>query len=367
MIWGASHLSKKLIFPWFYKQIVWTGLCSSLITPLIGFANVYDRNQWLTYFPFGIAYSSGVCIWFYVLTLTNTKRKFELKDWLAFIPSALFIISRLVLFAQTIEFKDWFNKSYYLPVVNPFVAVTEFIWNVALLYFSIRHYRKYRAWLNENFSDTELIKFNWLRNFLYLFAFVFILSAVFNFTESFLFRLSYIQYFYFEFVLALVTYYLAVAGYLRSQTIELNFTETESEELESTAGERKGRIPESELEDLQNRLQRLMETGKPFLDSQLTLSSLAKQMGVNTTVLSYVINSGFKKNFNDFVNEFRIAQIKNKLQDGAAKNLNLLGIAFDSGFNSKTTFNRAFKKFTGVSPKEYQESAAAKKHDRELK
>ena len=75
---------------------------------------------------------------------------------------------------------------------------------------------------------------------------------------------------------------------------------------------------------------------------------------MNTTALSFVINNGFGKNFNDFVNEFRVAEVKNKLNEGAAENLNLLGIALDSGFNSKATFNRAFKKFTGISPKEFQ-------------
>ena len=87
------------------------------------------------------------------------------------------------------------------------------------------------------------------------------------------------------------------------------------------------------------------------------MANLAKKLGVNTTVLSYTINSGFDVNFNDFVNEFRISEVKSKLQNGAAENSNLLGIAFDSGFNSKATFNRAFKKFTGVSPKEFSGDA----------
>jgi AraC-like DNA-binding protein len=330
-------------------------LCSSLITPLIGFANVYDRNQWLTYFPFGVVYGYSVCIWFYVLTLTNAKRKFERKDWLLFVPSIVYLIFRFYLFAQNLEFKGWFNENYYQPFVNPFVALTEFVWNVAFLYFSIKHYRKYRAWLDENYSDTERIKFDWLRNFLYIFTFIFILGAVFDFTGNFLFRLSYIQYFYFEFILALITYYLAIAGYLRSQTIELNFSEAESEKVEAAMEEKKPFLLANDLENLKTKLQNLMETEKPFLDSQLTLSVLAKLLGVNTTVLSYVINSGFEKNFNDFVNEFRITEVKNNLQNGAAENSNLLGIAFDSGFNSKATFNRAFKKFTGVSPKEFQE------------
>lgn len=334
-------------------------LCSSLITPLIGFANVYDRNQWLTYFPFSIVYGYSVCIWFYVLTLTNAKREFRRNDWLLFIPSVVYLIFRFALFAQNLEFKSRFDAEFYQPLVYPFVAVTEFVWNFALLSFAIRHYRKYRAWLDENYSDTEKIKFDWLRNFLYIFTFLFVLGAVFDFTGNFIFSLSYIQYFYFELVLAFVTYYLAIAGYLRSQTITVNFTETESARIETATADdaKKPLLPENELETLKTKLRALMETEKPFLDSQLTLSVLAKQLGVNTTVLSHTINSGFDKNFNDFVNEYRINEVKNKLKGGAAENENLLGIAFDSGFNSKATFNRAFKKFTGVSPKEFSADA----------
>jgi len=77
-------------------------------------------------------------------------------------------------------------------------------------------------------------------------------------------------------------------------------------------------------------------------------------MGVNATVLSYVINKGFAKNFNDLINEYRIEEVKSKL--AAADDSTLLAVAFDAGFNSKATFNRAFKKFTGLSPKEFQES-----------
>ena len=293
------------------------------------------------------------------LTLTNSKRVFERKDWLLFIPSIVYLVFRFTLFAQNLEFKSWFDKNYYQPYVNPFVAVTEFVWNLGFLYFSIKHYRKYRAWLDENYSDTEKIKFDWLRNFLYIFTFVFVLGAIFDFTGTFLFRLSYIQYFYFEFVLALVTYYLAIAGYLRSQTIELHFTEAESEKIEATTEEKKTLLAENDLKKLKAKLRNLMETEKPFLDSQLTLSALARQIGVNTTVLSYVVNNGFEKNFNDFVNEFRISEVKNKLKDGAAEKSNLLGIAFDSGFNSKATFNRAFKKFTGVAPKEFQDNSVS--------
>jgi AraC-like DNA-binding protein len=323
-------------------------LCSSLITPFIGFANVYDLNQWLTYFPFSIVYSYGVLVWFYTLNLTDSKRSFQPKDLLLFTPAIIYLIVRFFLFSHNLDWKDWFIHTYG-RLYETVIFVTEIIWNLVFLYFSIKHYQKYRAWLNENFSDTEKIKFDWLRNFLYIFTFVLILGGLFDFTNSFIFYLSYIQFFYFQIVLALVTYYLAVAGYLRSKTIELNFTEKEAAQVE----ERKTLLSEKDLEKLKNKLNYLMENERIYLEPNINLNDLSRKLGINSTVLSYAINHGFGKNFNDFINEFRINEVKIKLKTD--DDSTLLNVAFDCGFNSKATFNRAFKKFTGISPKEFQE------------
>ena len=323
-------------------------LCASLITPFIGFANVYDRNQWLTFFPFHLAYSYGVCVWFYVLTLTDAERRFRGRDWWFFLPSALYLAMRLVLFAQPLAFKVRINP-FYEQYIGPFVFLTEFAWNTALLALAVRHYRKYRAWLDENFSDTEKLKFDWLRNFLYVFTFVLVVGALFDFTNSFLVRLSYIQYFYFELVLAFATYYLAVAGYLRSAPIELHFTEEAAAETET----RRSVLAADELEKLKARIEKLMETERLYLEPALALNDLARALGVSAGVLSFAINQGFGVNFNDFVNEYRIREVKEQLRRGEAEKRTLTAIAFDCGFNSKATFNRAFRKFTGRSPKEY--------------
>jgi AraC-like DNA-binding protein len=136
---------------------------------------------------------------------------------------------------------------------------------------------------------------------------------------------------------------------LRSKTIELNFAGDEVEE-------RKTALDERDLELLKSRVTQQMSGAKLYLEPGLTLNDLSRKLGVNTTVLSFTINNGFGKNFNDFVNEFRIEDVKKMLLSGKAENENLLAIAFDCGFNSKATFNRAFKKFTGLSPKEFLES-----------
>lgn len=99
-----------------------------------------------------------------------------------------------------------------------------------------------------------------------------------------------------------------------------------------------------------------MENKKPYLEPELTLSELSSQLSTNTSFLSKVINDGTGKNFNDFINAYRVKDVINKLNAGEQKSQTLLGIAYDAGFNSKATFNRAFKKNTGKTPKEYMQS-----------
>jgi YesN/AraC family two-component response regulator len=69
--------------------------------------------------------------------------------------------------------------------------------------------------------------------------------------------------------------------------------------------------------------------------------------------LSAHINTAHQKNFNDFINSYRVQEVKQMLEAGKHKTLSLLGIGLDAGFNSKATFNRVFKKLTGMTPNEY--------------
>jgi AraC-like DNA-binding protein len=112
-------------------------------------------------------------------------------------------------------------------------------------------------------------------------------------------------------------------------------------------------IRDTDLEHWKRKVLTYFETEKAYLNPELTLSELAAKLNTNTSVLSAVINSGFGKNFNDFVNQYRVEAFKRKAAAPDSKHLTLLAIAFDCGFNSKATFNRAFKKVTDLSPKAF--------------
>ncbi|XHR97182.1 helix-turn-helix domain-containing protein [Mucilaginibacter sp. UC70_90] len=97
-----------------------------------------------------------------------------------------------------------------------------------------------------------------------------------------------------------------------------------------------------------------MKANLYYQDPELNLRSLAEKLDLHPNELSRIINTVLKKSFNDFINEYRVADVARKMQDPAYDHLTLLGIAFESGFNSKTTFNRTFKQMTGKNPAEYK-------------
>ncbi len=345
----------------FWLAVLLVLLCLGNVTYFIGFAGVYDAYPSLSFFPFDNPFAFGATIYLYVQTLTNSERKFTRRDFLLFIPALVYFAYRFLIFLQPLDFKNWFDDAVQVPFVMPVLTIAFIASNATFLYFSIKHYRQYRSWLNANFSNTEKIKFDWLRNFLYLFAAVLLCGAIFDLTNSFIATLSYKQYFWWHVVAALLTYYLAIAGYLRSEPFKVEFTPVGVQAVEAqenatlASAERKKLLNDDKLKIWKDRLQCLMETQKPHLDPQLTLPDLSKALGVNANLLSFVIKKGLEKNFNDFINEHRVTEVKAKLGSSAMKNMTLLGIAFECGFNSKATFNRAFKKFTELSPKEYQD------------
>jgi AraC-like DNA-binding protein len=110
---------------------------------------------------------------------------------------------------------------------------------------------------------------------------------------------------------------------------------------------------EAEIAEWEQRIRQYIEQDQPFLNPDLRLSEMARHFNVNISTFSTLMNVCFDKNFNDLINEYRIRTLLKKADDGLLKQYTLLSLALESGFNSKTTFNRAFKKYTGVSPTDY--------------
>jgi AraC-like DNA-binding protein len=123
----------------------------------------------------------------------------------------------------------------------------------------------------------------------------------------------------------------------------------------------KKKYQKSGLSDLEalaihKKLTYLMASEKAFKKPELTLVELSQSLNIHPNILSQVINSIENKNFYDFINDFRVTEFKELVALPGSKKFTLLALALECGFNSKTTFNRNFKKSTGLSPSEYLKS-----------
>jgi AraC-like DNA-binding protein len=138
---------------------------------------------------------------------------------------------------------------------------------------------------------------------------------------------------------------------LRKEIISLE-DESQTDEL------KKKLIQDSDLIKFKNKLIELMNVQKPYLDSELNLIKLAELINMTPHQLSYIINTGFNENFFQFINTYRVEKAKELLVKEEMNKLSILGIAFESGFNSKTSFNTTFKKITGQTPSEFKKKSS---------
>ena len=155
------------------------------------------------------------------------------------------------------------------------------------------------------------------------------------------------EYYYpIELSLVLFVYWIAFAGYHRTMVIYPEAAKNSS-----------GVIAESDAEKWLERLRCVMKNEKLYVNPDLNLNALANYTGIVPKTISTVLNQHLGKNFNDFVNDYRVREVCRKLSDPTYQHLTISGMALDSGFNSQATFQRSFKSIMGISPKEYSKKS----------
>jgi AraC-like DNA-binding protein len=135
----------------------------------------------------------------------------------------------------------------------------------------------------------------------------------------------------------------------QAEKIEATVQETAKQKIEKPV------IHEDRVGELAKRIIALMEQEKLYQETDLTLHQLAGKLKVPTYQVSQALNEGMRKNFYDLVNGYRVEEAKRLLLDAKNSNYTILSVGFEAGFNSKTTFNTVFKKFTGLTPTEFRD------------
>ncbi|MDP3353716.1 MAG: helix-turn-helix domain-containing protein, partial [Flavobacteriaceae bacterium] len=207
-----------------------------------------------------------------------------------------------------------------------------------------------------NFSYSEEIDLDWLRKLVYIFGIIWSALMIIAIIHH-VFKL-YSMVFCTDGLFLSLSIFILLIGYfgLRQKEIFNNLHIETSDFIKDIPIKYVGlTLKEADIDYYIKKLKHHMINEKPYLISNLTLPQLAANLEIPSHHLSKVINENFENNFFDFINQYRIEEVKAKLTDPKFKNFSLLGIALDSGFNSKSAFNRVFKKMTGLTPSKYKE------------
>jgi AraC-like DNA-binding protein len=196
----------------------------------------------------------------------------------------------------------------------------------------------------ERFSNVEGMDVSWLKLIVWVFAIIliFIAIAVPSLIHGIGFSIYHITTSIF---FSLILFFIAYKGIQQRVFIE-----------PIPSIENDPPIEDSEtIQVLKEKLLVHMEADKPFLNPELTLADLAKQVAISRNQLSLVINAGIGDNFYNFINKFRVEEVKELIKKDKVKKYTILALANDAGFNSKSSFNHIFKKATGLTPSEYRD------------
>ena len=372
---------------------------------MLGYAGWFDSHDGhstvMFYVPWRANMVLGGAYYLYFRSLTNQDFRWRpalkhllpgLLEWGAFAAAALY---DLVWYRGILgrPLPDFFGtKGPAATALDETALPAALLSSALLLGYGLRvlaDYRRYRHYLNDNFSDPERLRFAGLRQLLALQALVLVLSLVFTVLNQ-VFDFSYDAAWYFFALRGVLIYGLIVVGIqanYAAATSSLRFgngSETSDEAPASgeTAAVTKVKatdepvatpaaaaVPQTnpkplpaappapaalppELHSWRDKLLRLMADEQPWLEPELTLTELAHRLRTHPALLSKVINAGCGQNFNDFVNTYRVREAQGKLADVRFAHYSLVGVALESGFNSKSTFNRVFKKLLGQAPSE---------------
>lgn len=325
---------------------------------MFGFSGINVLWNELKGFPRSVSLLSGPLIYLYFRSQINRSFRLKRRELLHFIPYAIYATYHLIFFVQGPDVVQWLEESDFDNVLFYVLVVAEWLSYIIYLAICLVIYKRYKQWSLNQFSNSELINFNWFRNFIYAML-LWLIVREFMHILDIIFELSYYLDWWWNLVLVVVSFYIGLAGYSQTQPAQMSFEFESINPLHFITNKKTEETPkkvdklDEKIHQLAIRLEQIMSEKQLFLNHDLNLQDLAKHVKSNSVELSSTINQKFEKNFNDYINTLRIDEFIRLSQDAKRSHFTLLTNAYDAGFNSKSTFNRAFKKIKGVSPREY--------------
>ena len=337
---NPMNVNKKANFAFGIFMLLWSGYWVLDILKICGF----PPGPLLIFSVYSVLIFTPLFLFFSVVFFINPNYQFGKRDLVCFVIPAIYLI---------VLFNSEYNKV--LHILAMLIVIAHNLPYIGIIYYKIRKHQKRIEIIS---SNTESINLQWLIKLSFLLFITIIITVCYELFNTFIYKMH--QNLAMD-LLFLFIVYSTFYHVLRQKEIypvsKIQLDDLLSIELEAEEkAEKKKLIPDEDFESLKQKLLTLIETQKPYLEGDLNLLKLSELIGISTHQLSYLLNNGFNENFFQFVNKYRVQHAKELLISDSYNKLSVLGIAFDSGFNSKTAFNTFFKKTVGVTPSEFRKN-----------
>jgi AraC-like DNA-binding protein len=315
-------------------------------------SDVLWSNRFFDYYPHLFEYDTpmslciGPLVYLYIRYQINPKTRLQPSDLLHLLPVMLYVwLLRDFLFSSASTKLEMINN-----LTIPNWLFVQYLKKAQLLLYGLACYRllvRHRRITRELLSNLKSRQLQWMQHLLLgagvLFG-VWVISNEVRWAEP-----------------ALGVTLLAFSYWVAFQSVqqESSFAHVDTETIlpiiqeEPAVRYRHSTLTQEYLLNIVKKIESHMSEHKPYLEGELTLTSLAGQLDIHPNQLSQILNEGLSENFYRFVNRYRVEESKRLLLDPAFAHYNILGIAFQAGFSTKSTFNKTFKELTGLSPSEF--------------
>jgi AraC-like DNA-binding protein len=346
-------------------------------------ASVYYASGLVERFPqfFGVSYGLpwlyGPLAYLYAAAASDGSRRWTRRDALHLLPFALVLLATFQFYLLSgpekvalLERIRGGDAPRVLQILDPTKFVSGIAYTIATAMLLVRHRRR----VKESYSTVERVNLNWLLLLLGAAAVIWFVATASDLVLAqgsirsgddvvalaiavFVYAIGYMGFrqpevFRFELVKHKTSEFPVPKGPAVVETVE-----PPAAAPTTVRYERSG-LGAEEAVELKQSLLAVMTADRPYRDPDLTLANLAERLDTTPHKLSEVLNSELSQTFYDFVNGYRIDEVRQRLGEDQSKHLTVLALAMDAGFASKSTFNQVFKKHTGQTPSKYRSALA---------
>ncbi len=332
-----------------YKAILLLTLSYGILNQVLRLFGIGYYDLWY-HLTLDLNWAYGPLLYLFVKAQVTADYKFSKSDSWLLLPIAVQVICSIYVRSQnffwdgTRESLSWLGYYGYAFWRN--YSTVPIIASLLIIFFSRKSLKLLKT---VNQHNVEEQNYRWVKNLIYTFGIYYVVVLVILVIDLTVYTTTiskdyfyFTRFYYYPFFIgiAILTYWVGLSSIVRSDQRILKARKQFSEEERQS------------LETLVSKLEVLMKKEKAFKDPELTLATLSQKLDTKPYILTKTLNEIIFKSFTDYVNEFRVNELETLVQEPSNNKYTLLSLAFDAGFNSKSSFNRAVKKHLGVAPSE---------------